>query len=189
MVHRTRPSCNIFWSFGIKFFFLIIRYSRKAKKILDVDQPHLLKLYNNNMAGVDLLDNLISSYSIRSRNRKWYWGVYNWFLNATMVQGWRFYKKIGTIMKEGLMEKIGLVDSIRSCVEMSVLLHGNNSVSLLPSIPAAPNREEIQKDQGNHLIIKTNKKGVCKYCQNRTLCRCRRCDVGLHQDCFEMYHS
>ena len=146
MVHRTRPSCNIFWSFGIKFFFLIIRYSRKAKKTLDVDQPHLLQLYNNNMGGVDLLDNLISSYSIRSRNRKWYWGVYNWFLNATMVQGWRFYKKIGTIMIEGLMEKIGLVDFIRSCVEMSVLLHGNNSVSLLPSIPAAPNREEIQKD-------------------------------------------
>ena len=29
-------------------------YSRKAKKTLDVDQPHLLKLYNNNMGGVDL---------------------------------------------------------------------------------------------------------------------------------------
>ena len=99
-----------FWSFGIKFFFLIIRYSHKAKKTLDVDQPHLLKLYNNNnMGGVDLLDNLISSYSIRSRNRKWYWGVYNWFLNANMVQAWRFYKKIGTIMKEGLMEE-GLGD-------------------------------------------------------------------------------
>ena len=140
------------------------------------------------MGGVDLLDNLISSYAIRSRNRKWYWSVYNWFLNATMVQAWRFYKKIGTIMK-GFMEKIGLVDFIRSCVEMIVLLHGNNSVSLLPSIPAAPNREEIQKDQGNHLIINTNKKGVCKYCQNRTLCRYRRCDVGLHPECFEMYHS
>ena len=63
-----------------------------------------------------------------------------------MVQAWQFYRKIGTIMKEGDMEKIGLVDFIRSCVEMSVLLHGNYSVSLLPSIPAAPNREEIRKD-------------------------------------------
>ena len=71
-------------------------------------------------------------------------------------------------MKEGDMEKIGLVDFIRSCVEMSVLLLGNNSVSLLPSIPAASNQEEIRKDQGNHLIIKTNKKGVCKYSQNQT---------------------
>ena len=61
-------------------------------------------------------------------------------------------------MKEGDMEKIGLVDFIPSCVERSVLLHGNNSVSLLPSIQAASNREEIRKDQGNHLIIKTSKK-------------------------------
>ena len=44
------------------------------------------------------------------------------------------------------MEKIGLVDFIRWYVEMSVLLHGNNSVSLLPSIYAAPNLEEIRKD-------------------------------------------
>ena len=61
-------------------------------------------------------------------------------------------------MKEGDKEKIGLVDFIRSCVKMSVLLHGNNSVFLLPSIHAATNREEIRKDQGNHLIIKTSKK-------------------------------
>ena len=133
-----------------------------------MDQPHLLKLYNNNMGGVDLQDNLISSDSICSRNRTGSWGAHNWFLNASMVQVWRFYRKIGTIMKEGDMEKVCLVDFIRSCVEMSVLLHGKNSVSLLPSIPATPNREEIRKHQGNHLIIKTNKKGVSKYCQNRT---------------------
>ena len=92
------------------------------------------------MGGVDLLDNLIFCYSIRSRNRTWYWGVYNWFLNASMVHAWRFYRKIGTMMKEGDMEKIGLVDFVQSCVEISVLLHGNNSVSLLPSIHAARNR-------------------------------------------------
>ena len=70
------------------------------------------------MGGVDLLDNLISCNSIRSRYRKWYWGEYNCFFNASMVQAWRFYGKIGTIMI-GDMEKIGLVDVIRSCVQMS----------------------------------------------------------------------
>ena len=109
------------------------------------------------MDGVDLLDNLISCYSIRSRNCKWYLGCVQPVFKCDHGAGFAILQKIGTIMKEVHMEKIGIVDFIRSCVEMNVLLHGNNSVSLLPSIPAAPNREEIQKDQGNHLIIKINK--------------------------------
>ena len=146
-------------------------------------------LYNNNMGGVDLLNNMTSCCSIRSRNRKWYWGVYNWFLNASMVQAWRLYRKVGAIMKDGDHEKISLLEFIRSCVEVSVLLHGSGSASYLPSIQATTNRDEIRIDQGNHMIIKTGKKGVCKQCGNRTYYRCRRCDVGLHPDCFELYHT
>ena len=171
-----------------RIIFLMFRYSRDAKKKLDVSQPHLLKVYNNNMGGVDLLDNLSSCYSIRSRNRKWYWGVYNWFLNVSMVQAWRLYRKVGAVLNVKDNEKIGLLDFTRSCVEMMVMIHGNNAVSPLSSTHAITNRDEIRKDQGNHLIIKTDKKGVCKFCCNRTSYRCRRCDVGLHPDFFELYH-
>ena len=64
--------------------------------------------------------------------------------------------------------------------------HANNAVSPLPSIHAITNRDEIRKDQRNHLITETDKKCVCKFCSNRTSYRCRGCDVGLHSDCFEL---
>ena len=145
-----------------------------------MNQPHLLNIYNSNMGGVDLLDNL---FSIRSRKRKWYrcWGFYNGFLNVSMVQAGRLYRKVGAVKKVKDNEKISLLDFTPLCAEMTVMMHGNDVVSSLPSIHAIANRDDIRKGQGNHLIIKTDEKGVYKFDFNRTSYRCRRCDVDYIQ--------
>jgi DNA excision repair protein ERCC-6 len=68
------------------------RYSRKDRGYVPFSQPNLNKLYNKSMGGVDLLDNSTKNYAIRTRVRKWYWCLYTWFLNVTMVQAWRLYR-------------------------------------------------------------------------------------------------
>jgi hypothetical protein len=68
------------------------RYSRKDKCYMPFLQPDLNKLYNMSMGGVDLLDNSIKNYAISTRVRKWYWCLYTWFLNVTMVQAGRLYR-------------------------------------------------------------------------------------------------
>jgi hypothetical protein len=62
------------------------RYSAKEKKYVPVPQPNLIANYNRSMGGVDLIDNLEKNYAITVRVRKWYWSIYAWFLNITMVQ-------------------------------------------------------------------------------------------------------
>ena len=154
-----------------------------------MDQRHLLKICYNNKGGVDLLDNLRSCYSIRSRNSKLYSGEHNWFLNVSMVQAWRFYKKVGVVTKDKNMEKISFLDFIRSCVKITVMLHGKNIIPHFPSVQSLENREEIKKDARNYMIIKISKKRICKHCHNRTSYQYRRCDVELRIDCFEKYPS
>lgn len=68
------------------------RYSRKDKAYIAVPQPSLNQQYNKFMGGVDLLDNSIKNYAIATRVRKWYWCLYIWFLNVSMVQAWRLYR-------------------------------------------------------------------------------------------------
>ena len=44
------------------------------------------------MGGVDLLNQSNKAYRISIRRKKWYWGLYTWFLNVQMVQAWHLYR-------------------------------------------------------------------------------------------------
>ena len=76
---------------------------------------------------------------------------------------------------------------------MTVMIHGEaNSSRILvhPALLFSSTVFHIKRDNGNHLVIKTPaRKNVCRHCQKQTLYRCRMCDVGLHPDCFEVYHQ
>nr|CAH7754443.1 unnamed protein product [Callosobruchus chinensis] len=45
------------------------RYSQKEKKFVYIDQPHLVKLYNKNMGGVDRSDQNIAQYRVQIRGK------------------------------------------------------------------------------------------------------------------------
>lgn len=68
------------------------RYSKKEKKYVPLPQPNLNQKYNQAMGGVDLLDAMAKNYAIAMRIKKWYWGIYTWHLNVSMVQAWRLFR-------------------------------------------------------------------------------------------------
>ncbi|KFM75498.1 PiggyBac transposable element-derived protein 3, partial [Stegodyphus mimosarum] len=60
----------------------------KKKKKIDIPQPYLIKMYNEGMGGVDLLDRLLGSYRPTFRSKKWYWNLFSNALNMAVVAGW-----------------------------------------------------------------------------------------------------
>ncbi|XP_046686779.1 piggyBac transposable element-derived protein 3-like [Homalodisca vitripennis] len=68
------------------------RWCRVAKRQVDVQQPACIINYNTYMGGVDQLDQNISTYRIGIRNRKWYWALLAYLLNATMNNAWQLYR-------------------------------------------------------------------------------------------------
>ena len=48
------------------------RFSQSEKKHIYVDQPRLIKSYNENMGGVDRSDQNLSEYRVTIRGKKWY---------------------------------------------------------------------------------------------------------------------
>ena len=81
------------------------RYSSKEGKYVNVTQPCIIDTYNKNMGGVDVLDASVKCYAITTRVRKWYFCLYTWFLNVSMVQAWRTYQEQMKIRSRLQIEK------------------------------------------------------------------------------------
>ena len=60
----------------------VSQYIREAKAKLQVPCPNLVKQYNKNMGGVDLLDSMVATYQVSWRKKKWWWPIYSWSLNV-----------------------------------------------------------------------------------------------------------
>ena len=163
--------------------------------------------------GVDLLDNSEKNYAITTRVKKWYWSIYVWFLNVSMIQAWRLYRahmaEIYRLARVGLkisdaemkkmrteekrIEEIPLLGFIRQVVEHIFKKHSDQTRRRSQSRQSRTSEavlSDIRFDSGSHLVRFTDRRGVCRFCKNRTQFRCARCDVALHpENCFESFHT
>ena len=62
---------------------------RERKRL--IDQPFIIKVYNEGMDGLDVSDRLLSSYRPRLRSKKWWWNLFSNLLNLSVVALFRFY--------------------------------------------------------------------------------------------------
>ena len=70
------------------------RVKNEQKKI--VDQPFLIKMYNQGMGGIDVCDKLLLSYRPRLRSRKWWWNLFSHIVNLSVVAAFKFYNHINS---------------------------------------------------------------------------------------------
>ena len=70
----------------------VARYDRSAKKRVPVQQPRVLKAYNNGMGGVDLHDQLLGAYEVSIRGKKWYWCLITRMLDMAVVNSHILHK-------------------------------------------------------------------------------------------------
>ena len=56
-----------------------------------VQQPNIVKRYNQGMGGVDLMDRALSEFRPCIHGKKWYWPLLVNALNISVVYTYRFY--------------------------------------------------------------------------------------------------
>ncbi|XP_035220835.1 piggyBac transposable element-derived protein 3-like [Stegodyphus dumicola] len=64
------------------------RWSKKDRRYIEVPRPVIIKEYNANMGGIDLIDRMISYYRIRTRTKKWTVKTTLHFFDLSVVNAW-----------------------------------------------------------------------------------------------------
>ncbi|MGH0139325.1 UNVERIFIED_CONTAM: hypothetical protein FKN15_072651 [Acipenser sinensis] len=69
------------------------RWDKRRKEAVQVTRPNIVKLYNQSMGGVDLLDSLIKQSRTKIRSKKWYHCIVFHMKDFTLVQAWLLYRR------------------------------------------------------------------------------------------------
>jgi hypothetical protein len=72
----------------------VARWSREEKKKVMVPQPKVFADYNKGMGGVNKTDQLIACYRTRMRLRKWWWPIFIYLFDSTVVNSYLIMKKM-----------------------------------------------------------------------------------------------
>ena len=80
------------------------RWSKKDKGYIDADHPEIIKYYNDFIGVVDLMDRLISYYSMTFRTKRWPTRVILQLLSMSVVNSWIEYRE--KELKKGVSDKL-----------------------------------------------------------------------------------
>lgn len=71
----------------------VLRYSAKEKQFVSIDQPALIKRYNNHMGGVDRMDQNVAAYRINVRTKKWWCPMFAFIIDVMAQNSWIFHRQ------------------------------------------------------------------------------------------------
>lgn len=163
------------------------RWSRAQKKHIMLDQPASIILYNTYMGGVDRMDENIASYRINIRNKKWYWPMVSYLLSVSMNNGWLLYR-MNPKGRQEYMDFLGftryVVRAYLAKYKVSRPSAGRPSTKVSSRVLA-----EVRYSQRGHFLITVEKQVRCAQCGKATRKKCKVCQVGIHTNCNEEFHS
>lgn len=77
------------------------RYSKAEHKHIQVPRSFAISQYNSGMGETDLMDGDDSRYRIAIRSKKWWWVIFTWLIDVSIVNAWVIYRKsVGTKMPQ-----------------------------------------------------------------------------------------
>ncbi|XP_026679870.1 uncharacterized protein LOC113467722 [Diaphorina citri] len=72
------------------------RWSKKDRQFIDVQCPNIVKKYNAEMEGVDLIDRFLVLYRMDSKTYKWTYRAIMHFLDLGACNAWLLYRQNNT---------------------------------------------------------------------------------------------
>lgn len=159
------------------------RWSREEKSKIHVCQPEIFSHYNTYMGGVDKMDQLIAVYRTRMRQRKWWWPIFCYLLDASVTNSWLLMRKLDPLNKE--------------CSTL-LIFRRNLANSLLGTYGIPSNKgkripnpiNDIRYDGRDHWPEYVPTERLCRFCSGKSKFVCTKCAVGLHpKSCFKNYHT
>ncbi|KAF2889401.1 hypothetical protein ILUMI_16772, partial [Ignelater luminosus] len=126
----------------------------KEKKRVLVDQPNIIKKYNENMGGVDRTDENISHYRVSIRGNKWYFPIRSQILDMAEQNAWQLYRIGG-----GKIYHL----QFRRSIAVGILESYKKSTKTGPSKPSENLHMHSRFDGMNHLIMYKEKPNALCY--------------------------
>uniref|UniRef100_A0AAR2KQS2 PiggyBac transposable element-derived protein domain-containing protein n=1 Tax=Pygocentrus nattereri TaxID=42514 RepID=A0AAR2KQS2_PYGNA len=166
------------------------RWSKKEKQMLNIQRPFSVKLYNQHMGGVDLMDQCVAMYPHRRRNKRWYIRVFFHFLDVTTVNAWLLYRMSGNEAKGLLHFKASIAHALINAGSMKIHTRGRPSATPPQAKRRAVSKAppEIRYTPGNHWPQLKEAKNASRCqdaaCTRRTKYICMQCLVALCPGCF-----
>ncbi|KAI5629009.1 piggyBac transposable element-derived protein 3-like, partial [Silurus asotus] len=188
------------------------RWSKEKKEYVEVDRPHIVKVYNHNMGGVDLADMFAALYRIDIRPRRWYLRILYYLIDLSLVNGWLLYRRhLNQKQEKKYMPLLDFRAQVADALikvgkqaDLNSRKRGRPSLEDDPtSHQAAPPPPPLQRisapsvdvrlDRCDHFPIHAEKRGRCRLCKNGyTQMACLKCKVLLcftkDKNCFSEYH-
>ena len=163
------------------------RWSNKEKKIVYVNQPHVIGAYNKYMGGVDRLDQNVATYRISVRTKKWWWPIFSFLLSSSVNNAWVLYRLSVT----GQDGKLDLLEFTRRIVHAYLQRCASQSQSAKRARSIAQDKRvlnEVRFDRVDHTIESIPKQRRCGHCGKKVSRQCAKCLIALHVDCFAAFH-
>uniref|UniRef100_A0A3B4VA40 PiggyBac transposable element-derived protein domain-containing protein n=1 Tax=Seriola dumerili TaxID=41447 RepID=A0A3B4VA40_SERDU len=189
------------------------RWDKKKAQYLMVPRPEVVRLHNEAMGGVDLLDQLISLYRTEIRSKKWTLRMITHAFDMAVVNSWLEYRldaKRANIQTKDIQDLLHFKMKVAQCL---VKVHKTVAAkrrrpSMSPEPQLVPKRPvhrpvqdvrplpEVQYDTVDHMPNYDEKKEAtrCKkpYCTGKTHVFCDKCNIHLcfvpHRNCFKAAH-
>lgn len=159
------------------------RYCRESKSKISVPQPKVFETYNKGMGGVDKLDGLVAVYRTRMRQRKWWWPIFSYLFDVSVVNAWLLFRKV-----HPSHEMSGALLKFRRYLALS-LLKSNGQKSCKGKVVPSP-IYDVRFDKINHLPEYSDNEKRCAVCRKNAKFICIKCQKGLHpKKCFLQFHT
>lgn len=167
---------------GIEPVSLATRYSATEKKLIQIEPPHMIKVYNEHMGGVDRMDQNIAKYRIAIRRKKWYACIVTYCIDVAINNAWQLHR---------VCERKDAMDVLafrRSTARFYLERFANPPCQGKRGRPQSRG-DEARFDMHAHWVVPQSKQTRCAHCHMKTTSRCEKCDKGLHVKCFKEYHT
>uniref|UniRef100_A0A3B1K204 PiggyBac transposable element-derived protein domain-containing protein n=1 Tax=Astyanax mexicanus TaxID=7994 RepID=A0A3B1K204_ASTMX len=153
------------------------RWAKKEKKVIQILRPHVIKLYNSSMGGVDLLGQCVATYANRRKNLRWYMHIFYHFLDDLL----EFKASVAAAL-------VSVGSHKRSPSRPSDVSPPPVSKRVAVNIP-----QEICYIPGHHwpLLMDMKNASRCRdeICKKKTKYVCQACTVALCPGCFGHFHT
>ena len=145
--------------------------------------PNSIHVYNKHIGEIDLFDQQVLVYRVRIRSKKWWWPLFAWSINAKVVNAWFQYRK-----KEPNMS---LLDFSRHIVISISKTYGEAKKQPGPKIsPFSSVMDEIRFNGKQQWTARGDQVHCrCKQCGMRTRHMCKMCNLPMHPECMETFHT
>lgn len=185
------------------------RWDKAKKTHIQVSRPESIRLYNQNMGGVDKIDFLLSIYRSYIRTRKWTVRMICHAIDMALVNSWLEYKQQAEnlgVQKKKILDLLGFRESVAEHLILfkSAPKRGRPSASdQNDEVPLKRTRyesmpyTEMRYDGHDHMPLvdekKENTRCKLEMCKYKSHIYCSKCNVHLcimkGRNCFANFHS